>query len=177
MLNIDDDGRYSMTSFTSALAGPEISCAVDVHTEINGPVFLKLPEYLKKNNFQNPTDPLHSDFDFTLGKSIFEWLSDHPRVGASVNQAMKTLTDNSGNWADVYPVKNLIATSGTNDTILVDLGGNTGYDVEKARKSLPIGTGGFVLQDRPEVIAAANALDPSITKMPHDFFTAQPVKS
>lgn len=62
---------------------------------------------------------------------------------------------------------------------IVDVGGNEGAGLMSIQEEAPNGFGAeIILQDRPAVIAAIEEKDiPNITKMAHDFFTPNPVKS
>ena len=61
-------------------------------------------------------------------------------------------------------------------TLLVDVGGGRGGDLAEFKKAFPKAEGKLVVQDLPQVIADITDLDGEIVRMPHDFFTAQPVK-
>lgn len=84
-------------------------------------------------------------------------------------------------WMDpgFYPVEEALAAGFDmrySPTLLVDVGGGNGHDLEEFREKHPKVQGGLVLQDLPEVINDITALDASIQRMPHDFTTLQPVK-
>ena len=87
-------------------------------------------------------------------------------------------------WFDVYPVQQLLLEnfdSRQSETLLVDIGGATGYDAQKFKRiteerqgcKLP---GKVVVQDLPFVINDIKELDAEIVRMPYDFFTPQPVE-
>ena len=60
--------------------------------------------------------------------------------------------------------------------LLVDVGGNTGYDVASFRTKNPHIKGRCVLQDLPETLATSPASPESGERIAYDFFTAQPIK-
>ena len=62
---------------------------------------------------------------------------------------------------------------------IVDVGGGYGKVLMSIQEEAPAGFGAqMVLQDRPDVIDAIQQESiPNMTKMSHDFFTPQPIKS
>jgi hypothetical protein len=88
-------------------------------------------------------------------------------------------------WFDIWParetfVKMLEETPDQGRALVVDVGGNVGYDLQAFQSRFPEfnGKGGLVLQDLAENIGKAKGLleGTGIEVMEHDFFTAQPVK-
>ena len=83
-------------------------------------------------------------------------------------------------WFDYCNVKYILLEGykGSNTPLLVDIGGNRGYDLEGLKKKFPEvnGPGKLIVQDLPPVIADITDLDEEIVRMEHDFFTPQPVK-
>ena len=81
---------------------------------------------------------------------------------------------------DFYPVKErLIAKSHmTSESILlVDQGGGLGHDLAEFFHKHPDLQGRLILQDKPDVIDSIGTdLDRCIERMPHDFFTPQPIQ-
>lgn len=62
-----------------------------------------------------------------------------------------------------------------NRALIVDIGGGRGQSLLQIKEEWPELRGRMVLQDRPMVLDSFPEL-PGIEKMPHDFFTEQPVK-
>ena len=62
-------------------------------------------------------------------------------------------------------------------TLIVDVGGNLGYDLATLQQSFEQAPGRLVCQDLPKVIVEAqnHRIDPAIQFQEHDFFTPQPV--
>lgn len=62
---------------------------------------------------------------------------------------------------------------------IVDVGGSYGKVLMSIQEEAPAGFGAqMILQDRPDVIDEISQESiPNITKMAHDFFTPQPIKS
>lgn len=61
-------------------------------------------------------------------------------------------------------------------TLLVDIGGSVGHDLEEFHKHHPSTPGKLILQDLPAVIGDIKGLDPAITPMEHNFYTEQLIK-
>jgi hypothetical protein len=61
-------------------------------------------------------------------------------------------------------------------TLLVDIGGGRGHDLEAFKHANPNAEGKLVLQDLPQVIDDIKELHEDIIKVIHDFFTSQPMK-
>jgi hypothetical protein len=91
-------------------------------------------------------------------------------------------------WFDIFPaaerLQALLKNShGGNQgeqqpPLIVDVGGNVGYDLQSFRKKHPEMEGRYILQDLPENINKAKTLlaGTGIESMEYDFFTPQPMK-
>jgi hypothetical protein len=88
-------------------------------------------------------------------------------------------------WFDIWPARErmssmLAESSDDGRALVVDVGGNVGYDLQAFQSRFPEykGKGRLVLQDLPENIGKARGLleGSGIEAVEHDFFTAQPVK-
>lgn len=82
-------------------------------------------------------------------------------------------------WIEWFPVETEIGVASTgveNDTLVVDVGGGKGHDLERFLERFPQTKGRLVLQDLPRTIGSIQELSPGIYFMAHDFFTPQPVK-
>lgn len=143
------------------------------------PCFHKMPEYLAKTGYNNPTDPIDGIFQYVKGfkGSLFEYYDTHPVEGNSFNNIMGGVMANQAGMLDIISYES-ITDSQPNDSktpLLVDVGGNVGHDIEKFCARHPEVASRLVLQDRPDVVRLAKC--PSTVQiMAHDFFTPQPVK-
>ena len=83
-------------------------------------------------------------------------------------------------WHEIYPAATELDVPGFQEPheppLLVDVGGNTGYDVASFRTKNPHIKGRCVLQDLPETLATSPASSGSGERIAYDFFTAQPIK-
>lgn len=82
-------------------------------------------------------------------------------------------------WVDpgFYPVAGRLIggfNSNYSEAFLVDVGGGKGQDLHDLKEKYPQIPGKLILQDRAAVISTVS--DDIFEAIPHDFFTAQPVK-
>ena len=149
---------------------------MQLYYDYQAEMFLKLPEYLASIQYRDPTDPVNTAFKAASGEALWTWLESHSDANEHLNFALEAHSDNLESLATIYPAASLISSSDPHGVLIVDVGGNVGYDLERFRRQYPQPEGRLVLQDRQEVISEARTVDPSIQKTPYDFFTPQPVK-
>lgn len=142
------------------------------------PMFNNLPTFLAQTQYRLPIDqnkaPFGAGLDF--GGSFFAFLGEHPEYGQTWNEMMAAYTADVRTWLDFYPVKDLMIDVTTDEqTLLVDIGGGLGQDLERFRRRFPNARGKLILQDKPEVINKAKHIS-GAENMAHDFFTEQPIK-
>ncbi|KAL8652644.1 MAG: hypothetical protein Q9226_004185 [Calogaya cf. arnoldii] len=155
-----------------------------------GAVFLaaaKLPEYMRSQNYQNPTESTNSAFAYATGSEFWTHLSNTPTHSHIFNDFMATRRQGRKSWYDIYPVGRELSSLPNADTgskeerkvLIVDVGGNRGHDLAELRARNPQLVGKMILQDLPDVVAHAS-FDPDdnmvIEAMPHDFFQPQPIR-
>lgn len=79
-------------------------------------------------------------------------------------------------WLDAVDFEAEMGKGLTSDSVaFVDVGGGNGQQCDSLKKKFPELAGRFVLQDRPEVLEKALAVD-GMEKMSYDYLTEQPVK-
>lgn len=82
-------------------------------------------------------------------------------------------------WHEIYPAATELDIKGLSEPheppLLVDVGGNTGYDAASFKGKNPHIKGRCVVQDLPETLASSVAPQ-GIERMVYDIFTPQPVK-
>lgn len=78
-------------------------------------------------------------------------------------------------WVDVYPTDEIMDGSTEEGSLLVDIGGNIGQELDQFLGKHPATGSRLVLQDLPNVVERA-VCDSTIEKIAYDFFTPQPIK-
>ena len=83
-------------------------------------------------------------------------------------------------WHDIYPAATELDLKGFQERdeppLLVDVGGNTGYDAASFRAKNPHIKGRCAVQDLPETLASSPDPPEGIERIGYDFFTPQPIK-
>ncbi|MCJ1285680.1 hypothetical protein MMC26_005021 [Xylographa opegraphella] len=83
-------------------------------------------------------------------------------------------------WHEIYPAATELDVKGFQEAheppLLVDVGGNTGYDAASFRNKNPHIKGRCVVQDLPETLIASPAHSEGVERVGYDFFTPQKIK-
>lgn len=142
---------------------------------------LQMLEHFRENGYKCPTDSLDCAFQrtFATNLSFFKHMEQNPERLRDFNNFMMGTRGSRSHWSDWFPVESeLLSTipGAENDILLVDVGGGKGHDLERLLTHYPQTKGRLVLQDLPSTINCIQQLSPDIRRMPHDFFTPQPVK-
>lgn len=117
---------------------------------------------------------------FKLGQNssedFYTWMDTHPVQQRAFHNFMKEQFASLPTWLDVVSFATEFAQdSQPDDVVFVDVGGGNGSQCAALRRSLPELRGRVVLQDHSYVLEKALEVK-GMEKMPHDFFTEQPVK-
>ena len=110
---------------------------------------------------------------------FFSWLTQYPAKLTSFLTMMESWRIGRPQWFEIFPTENLLF-EGANletegSTLLVDVGGGHGYEIQAFRHRFPKQAGRLVLQDLPSVIDDVKELHPDIVRMKYDIFTKQPI--
>ncbi|KAK1831000.1 S-adenosyl-L-methionine-dependent methyltransferase [Podospora conica] len=178
-----DARQYVATRMSQAMVVPHIEAFAAHVYEASARSCNRMPEYFKTHGYTNPTNDLNGPGQYALDTPLhfFDYLHQDPVKAARFNTCMTGSKAGLRFWFEWFPVANHLlapfqASSPTPDTpFLVDLGGGIGLHVRRLLAAHP-NAAPLVLQDLPGTIAKATDLDPRITPMVHDFFTAQPVR-
>ena len=145
--------------------------------------------YMRSNDGRFPQFPDKDRGEISLahfahGMSLWEYLQAEPEHLANFSAYLSgRRADLVERWFDIWPAKERItqtteASPDTKRALVVDVGGNVGYDLQAFRKRFLEVKGRLVLQDLPDNIRNAKTLleGDEIEAMEFDFFTPQPVK-
>lgn len=141
---------------------------------------IHMPSFLAKHGYVNPQGP-ETCFRSALNTELqlFPYLMANPDHMSNFNDLIMGQRMNRTEWFEFSDV-NSVLFHGLNEdedaTLLIDIGGGRGHDLEAFKMKFPDAKGKLVLQDLPPVIDDIAELDPSIVRMKHDFFTEQPIK-
>lgn len=88
------------------------------------PSYYALPEFLRTNDYQNPTNPHDSAWQlgFKTHETMWEWMRARPELSDHFNNMMRIPRSAfAENLADFYPFQKLFEGSQSNDAIFVDV--------------------------------------------------------
>lgn len=140
-----------------------------------------MPRYLEKTGFKH-VDGMPGPFQDcnSTDDLMFQHLTKDADMMTHFNHFMSGSLATRADWFKKFDAKSIILTGAkTNDpesTLLVDIAGGVGHDVEAFFKAYPDAPGKLVLQDLPPMIANIKQLDDRIIRQEHDMFTEQPVR-
>ncbi|KAI0380361.1 O-methyltransferase [Hypomontagnella monticulosa] len=147
--------------------------------ELQVPLAVSLPSFLKETGFKNPTNLQKSNFQrsFGEGSTFFGYIASSPLRNKHFADAMDChARDHVLPWPEIYDTNQILTGAKLDRPLVVDVGGSKGHDLETFhRKHSDIPKGSLILQDLPEVLDGLK-VNPAISVCPHDFFTPQPVK-
>ena len=172
-------GEWTATPLTNAMATEGLAAGHRYEWDFVIHSVVKAPKYLRETGHQTPVDPMNglSQYGHNTRLSCFNYLQSIPSLYSDFNTFMNQWLGSREDWTTWFPTQKLIDGSKSDTTLLIDIGGGKGQDLEVLRARHP-DCGKLVLQELPQVLQGmtTNELDPSIERMEHDFFTEQPVK-
>ncbi|KAK0108211.1 hypothetical protein ONS95_003031 [Cadophora gregata] len=180
---VDETGyeKYAATPITKILTVPSVGGGFKFMFDQAATSVVHMPQYLAKTSFKNPEGPsgnFQSAFNTDL--QMFPWLMEHPEQMSNFNDLMMGQRMNRIEWFNFADVDSILFdgynASHVDGTLLIDVGGGRGHDLEAFRKQFPEAKGSLVLQDLPPVIDDIKELHEDIVRMKHDFFTPQSVE-
>lgn len=178
------EDEYQPNNFTKSLALDIVADAYIALPSASGMAQLKLHEFSRERGWRNPDDaqdtPLQSaartDLDF------FSYLRSKG-YSEHFNNHMRGYRQGRLPWMapGFFPVKERLVDgleANPEATLLVDIGGSVGHDLEEFHRYHPEAPGRLVLEDLPAVIEEARGrkLSEAITPLGYDFHEEQPVK-
>lgn len=139
-----------------------------------------MPFYLEQTGFKHvngapgPFQDAHNTKD-----NMFPWLIKDPPMMSNFNAFMTGQRADRKQWFDFFNVDSILLKDASTDpeaTLLVDIAGGEGHDIEAFQARFPSAPGRLVLQDLPPVIDSIQVLDAKIERQKYDFFQTQPIK-
>ncbi|KAL8945984.1 MAG: hypothetical protein Q9222_007557 [Ikaeria aurantiellina] len=173
---------YTSTPVSKALGIPFFKAGLLWTTGPSALAFVKLADWLKEHGSTNADSASIGPWQYANNSdlSFFDWLQEHPADHKIFDDFMAGQRANRTEWFDTFPAQSILldgASSNTSSPLLIDIGGGIGEELSLFAKKYPSSSGRLILQDLPSTIANAKpSLPSSITPMPYDFFTPQPVK-
>lgn len=145
------------------------------------PVFNKLSEFFKEAGWKSPQSETNNPYTFTHhtnGLTMWEHVQLDPEYFSFWNDAMQAQGAATEFAISIFPFKaELSKIDTTDDTVLlVDVGGGLGHATKQIRQLASGIPGKMILQDRQHVLEDISDELVGIEKMPHDFFTPNPIK-
>lgn len=171
--------HYTHNHLSRILSDPANRAHFHIHNNILGPAGARLGQYLESHNLVIPISHDDAPFQFALNTKLDFWayLHDDPSRSKIFNESMRSSAIVGASGVPPFPFSELESEPG--GVLLVDIGGGKGQVLKSVLAMYPEIRGSMVLQDLPTVITDAKEsgnLPASISTMPHDFFTPQPLK-
>ena len=112
--------------------------------------------------------------------SMFPWLVQYPAKLTSFLTMLGGWRIGRAQWFEIFPTEELLfegaKIEADESTLLVDVAGGHGYEIQAFKNHYPKRSGRLVLQDQSSVLNDIKELHPEIVRMEYDFFTEQPIK-
>ncbi|KAB5542733.1 o-methyltransferas-like protein [Coniochaeta sp. 2T2.1] len=171
---------FQSNHVTKNLCVPGVEAGVNWFFEGLGPQYMELPAFLKRTNYANPTDVMHTvvqdAYKLDEGDNAFDWLQKDPTTLAIFQNFMSIRRQGAQEtWLSVYPVEEETKSWNPDKAVYVNIGGNVGMQNAEFKQKYPSVPGRVILQDRPENVAKAFQT-PGVENIAYDFFTPQPIK-
>lgn len=143
------------------------------------PCFQQLPKFLADTKYKNLWDCTHCPFQLAHSTSEvpFAWIVKQPSFLENANMWMTGQHEGRKSWLEEFAFEHEVCKGNfESDTpLFVDIGGGLGHQCQLLQQKFPHHPGRLILQDMPSVIEQALPLV-GVEKMPHNFWTPQPVK-
>lgn len=173
---------YAATPISQALVTPALLGGYQFMFHYASSSLANMPGYLERTGFKH-VDGAPGPFQDSRGTDELMWpyvAAKDPVMMANFNHFMAGSLAARTDWFQKFDAESIaLAGAETNDpeaTLLVDIGGGKGHDVEAFLKAFPDAPGKLVLQDLPPVIEDIEQLDDRIIRQGHDMFSEQLVR-
>ena len=136
-----DKDTYTQTTFSEAPIDPSTSGAFEAYFGAIGLMYLNVPKYMASTAYAMPTDPRSNAFHDAFGcngQTLFDWYSQHPSQAKIFNNSMTGLAASQPAWIDIYPPEHILTGDDGTSTLMVDVGGNLGRDLDFSPQGIEI---------------------------------------
>ncbi|KAL8814996.1 MAG: hypothetical protein Q9191_008497, partial [Dirinaria sp. TL-2023a] len=146
------------TGFETYQAGPVAQgfattpsvCGFNFIFELGTSVFHKLPSYLSRTHYKNPSSS-PGPFEYALDTplSLFDYLKQHPEQLRNFNIFMGDHRATRADWFDLHPVNEILYSGfdnsrGSESVLMVDVGGGSGYNLQNFKNKHPDAPGKLI---------------------------------
>ncbi|PMD29394.1 o-methyltransferas-like protein [Hyaloscypha variabilis F] len=174
--------EYTHTPYSMVYLHPGIRGAFKLMLGEYTPVFNQLSEFFKTQGWKSPQDEHNNPYTFTHKTgdlTMWEHVKLDPVYFADWNAAMNAQGLATSFAISIFPFRSELSKLETTEesVLVVDVGGGLGHATMQIKGLIGDVKGKVILQDRKEVLEDIKEdLGAGIEKMPHDFFTPNPVK-
>ena len=118
---------------------------------------MRMHDYFRENGYKCPIDARNCAFQWTFQtkQTYFEYVHQHQYLKEAFNTFMSGVRSTRHHWTEWYPVESELLQGFTEGTLLIDVGGNRGHDLETFLSRFPKCKGQLILQDLPSVVDRA----------------------
>ncbi|KAL3480412.1 S-adenosyl-L-methionine-dependent methyltransferase [Aspergillus californicus] len=171
-------GKYKANKNTYILSDSMTEAFISHSFDVGGPTFQAFPDFFVETGFKDITSNTNTPFQkaFNTDLPAFVWLAQNPKHLVAMQKTMSAYQ--SSGWIegfDLFEKEALDMDRGPEKVIFVDVGGGHGHQCVEVKKKYPDIKGQLVLEDLPEVVAAASELS-GVRVVPQDFFQEQSIK-
>lgn len=173
---------YAATPISHALATPALTGGFQFMFDYATRSLANMPRCLEKAGFRDVDGPPGPFQDCNgTDELMFPYLARDQGMMAHFNHFMSGSLATRADWFDKFDAEAIVLAGAEADdpdaTLLVDIAGGGGHDVEAFSRAFPLAPGRLVLQDLPAVIAGTGRpADGRVARQAHDMFTEQPVR-
>ncbi|KAL2829545.1 S-adenosyl-L-methionine-dependent methyltransferase [Aspergillus cavernicola] len=175
---------YAATPTSNILAIPSFAAGISL-SHLSAKIIYSLRTYFKETQYRNPRNYLNGPFQSYLDTPLgsFEWLAQNEETRRDFNLFMTIQRTRGQHWTTNFNIKSRILHDSVpinpDAPLYVDVGGGLGQDLRLVKAELgDVSKGQLVLEDQVSTInnIPTDLHDADFEYIPHDFFTAQPVK-
>lgn len=170
---------YAANTMTRQLTDRLSVAMVKFIFDVGMPTLAKVPEFLRRHDFQNPEGTTTGALQFAedTDESTWTWLSKDPKKFNDCHTFMEGDRGSRPSWLEWFPVEERLLAGAHPDaeTLMVDVAGGRGHDLAEFLARFPDVSGRLVLEDLPDVLEESRTDTKRIEKIPFDLFKPQPI--